>query len=55
MGPLREYPNRIYIWQGSRVSDLGVAGQNAVRVLLSEKFDSSADTSTVEKASSILA
>ena len=49
MGPLREYPSRIYLWQGSRVSDLGFAGQNTVRALLSAKFDSNSDESPVEK------
>lgn len=38
LGPLREYPNRLYLWRGSRIGNIGVKGEQAVQALLSTRF-----------------
>lgn len=37
LGPLREYPQRIYTWAGERPSDVGVKGELTVPALLAGK------------------
>ncbi|MFN8489266.1 MAG: DUF3696 domain-containing protein [Caldilineaceae bacterium] len=36
LGPLREYPNRSYLWSGEKPSDVGNRGERAVAALLDE-------------------
>ncbi|MCY4145836.1 MAG: DUF3696 domain-containing protein [Chloroflexi bacterium] len=40
LGPLREYPQRTYVWGGERPSNLGLKGEQAVHALLSGKSQS---------------
>ncbi|MEW6236132.1 MAG: DUF3696 domain-containing protein [Candidatus Omnitrophota bacterium] len=37
LGPLREYPNRIYVWAGNNPIDVGKKGENAVAAILSSQ------------------
>lgn len=37
LGPLREYPERLYIWGGERLEDVGTAGGGAVAAMLSSR------------------
>lgn len=37
LGPLRQFPNRRYSWQGSTPSDVGVAGERAIEALLASR------------------
>lgn len=34
LGPLREYPRRIYLWSGSAVDDVGSRGEQTIQALL---------------------
>ncbi len=38
LGPLREFPQRIYRWSGERPTDVGTRGQRAIQAILSEKL-----------------
>lgn len=37
LGPLREYPQRLYTWAGERPSDVGLKGEQAIPALLAAK------------------
>lgn len=37
LGPLREYPQRSYVWAGETPADVGLKGQNAVHALIAGK------------------
>lgn len=37
IGPVRDYPTRYYVSSGERVSDVGVAGENAIQLLQQDK------------------
>ncbi len=39
LGPLREYPQRSYIWAGERPQDVGVRGEKAIPALLAARAD----------------
>ncbi|WP_229725472.1 AAA family ATPase [Hymenobacter baengnokdamensis] len=37
LGPLREYPNRLYIWAGEQTQSVGSRGERAIAALLSSR------------------
>jgi predicted ATPase len=37
LGPLREYPQRQYLWSGAEPSDVGVRGENTIAALLASR------------------
>lgn len=53
LGPLREYPQRIYEWAGEQPSDVGLRGEKAVAALLAAKdrrvYKGSGNRATLEK------
>ncbi len=44
LGPLRNYPERQYTWQGSRPSDVGRTGEHAVDALLASRLRHKSNT-----------
>ena len=39
LGPLREYPQRSYIWSGERPQDVGLSGEEAIPALLAARAE----------------
>ena len=39
LGPLREYPQRSYIWSGERPQDVGLSGEEAIPALLAARTE----------------
>lgn len=37
LGPLREYPNRLYVWTGEQTQSVGTRGERAIAALLSSR------------------
>ena len=49
LGPLRDYPERQYTWQGSRPSDVGRSGESAVDALLASRLRGKTNTRRLNK------
>ncbi|MCY3561181.1 MAG: DUF3696 domain-containing protein [bacterium] len=49
LGPLRNYPERQYTWQGSRPSDVGRSGERAVDALLASRLRGRTNTRKLDK------
>lgn len=50
LGPLREYPQRLYLWSGERPSDVGRRGELAIATLLAARGNTPNDPSPLELA-----
>ncbi|MCY3786638.1 MAG: hypothetical protein OXG47_07935 [bacterium] len=49
LGPLRNYPERQYTWQGARPSDVGRSGERAVDALLASRLRGKTNTRKRDK------
>ena len=49
LGPLRNYPERQYTWQGSRTSDVGRSGERAVEALLASRLRGSTNARRLDR------
>jgi len=49
LGPLREYPQRSYIWAGERPQDVGQRGEKAIAALLAARAEGLTSTRLVKK------
>lgn len=43
IGPLREYPKRLYVATGERPIDVGLSGEKSIEVMITSKFKSTKD------------
>ena len=43
LGPLREVPNRLYLWRGSAIDKVGLKGEQSIQALLSREFTHSSN------------